>query len=95
MALAQLQEQLSAQVFPQVFVGVEPRLPTNVEPDASSIDTLGVRAAADRPHAVERGDADRRGEVAVTPAADHDTVDRAETRIVGNQRRDAEQHRCR
>ena len=45
-ALAHLQEQLSAPVFPQVFVGLEPRLPTQVEPDAAALDTQGVHAAA-------------------------------------------------
>ncbi|MDA0302326.1 MAG: MarP family serine protease [Chloroflexi bacterium] len=45
-ALASLQEQLSAQVFPQVFVGLKPRLPTRVEPDAATLNTPGVRSAA-------------------------------------------------
>lgn len=45
-ALAMLQEQLSAQVFPQVFIGLEPRLPTLVEPDEAAIDTPGVHTAA-------------------------------------------------
>ena len=45
-ALATLQEQLSAQVFPQVFVGLEPRLPTRTEPSAAAVDTQGVRSAA-------------------------------------------------
>lgn len=45
-ALAQLQEKLSTQVFPQVFIGLEPRLPTRQEPDAAAIDTPGVHSAA-------------------------------------------------
>ena len=45
-ALASLQEHLSAQVFPQVFVGLDPRLPSRAEPSPESIDTAGVRAAA-------------------------------------------------
>jgi len=45
-ALASLQEHLSAQVFPQVFVGLDPRLPTRAEANPASIDTPGVRAAA-------------------------------------------------
>lgn len=44
--LASLQEQLSSQVFPQVFVGLEPRLPTRLEPDLAALDTPGVRGAA-------------------------------------------------
>ena len=46
LALATLQEQLSAQVFPQVFVGMEPRLPTLTDPDPNALDTPGVRVAA-------------------------------------------------
>ncbi len=45
-ALASLQEHLSAQVFPQVFVGLDPRLPSRAEANPTSIDTAGVRAAA-------------------------------------------------
>ena len=45
-ALASLQEHLSAQVFPHLFVGLDPRLPSRAEPSPESIDTAGVRAAA-------------------------------------------------
>ena len=45
-ALVRLEEHLSSQVFPQMFVGLEPRLPTRVAPDGSAIDTDGVRSAA-------------------------------------------------
>ena len=45
-ALASLQEHLSAQLFPQVFVGLDPRLPSRAEANPASIDTAGVRAAA-------------------------------------------------